>query len=147
VQSFGAIRENLLKYRAGARFEGVRVEKMAPEGYDLFVGGKLDPSFGPVVFFGTGGIFIEAFRDVANILCPAEPENIRKRLEQLRSYTVLQGLRGREPGDIDAFVDLVARVSMLLADHPEMVELDINPVRVFPRGKGVMALDARARIT
>ncbi|HNY66141.1 MAG TPA: acetate--CoA ligase family protein [Deltaproteobacteria bacterium] len=143
---FGTIRENLLKHRPKASFEGVRMQKMAPEGHDMFVGGKHDPSFGPVVFFGMGGIYIEVFRDVANALCPAQPEIVLERVRGLKSYKVLQGLRGKAPGDIDAFVDLVVRVSMLLSDFPNIVELDVNPVRVFDRGQGVMALDARARI-
>lgn len=145
-QKFKAIRDNLQKYKAHARFEGVRIQEMAAEGYDMFVGGKYDPSFGPVVFFGMGGIYIEVFSDVANVLCPAEPEDVMKRLQRLKSYKVLKGLRGKAPGDIGAFVDLVVRISRVLADFPQILELDVNPVRVFSEGNGVMALDARARI-
>lgn len=145
-KKFRNIRENLLKYKHNARFEGVRIQEMAPDGYDMFVGGKYDPSFGPVVFFGMGGIYIEVFRDVANVLCPAGPAQVMNRLQRLKSYRVLKGLRGMAQGDIDAFVDLVVRVSRLLAAFPQILELDINPVRVFPEGNGVMALDARARI-
>ncbi len=145
-EKFRGIRANLLNYRKDARFEGVRIQRMAPEGYDMFVGGKYDPSFGPVVFFGMGGIYIEVFRDVANVLCPADPDLVINRLKGLKSFLVLEGLRGKARGDIDAFVDLVMRVSRLLAAFPQIQELDINPVRVFPEGDGVIALDARARI-
>ena len=146
TKSFHSIRDNLIKYNPEARFDGVRVQKMAPEGYDMFIGGKYDPSFGPVVFFGMGGIHIEVFKYVANCLCPAAPDTVMKRMQRLKSYKILRGLRGKEPGDVKAFVDLVARVSRLLADYPQIRELDINPVRVFTEGSGVMALDARARI-
>lgn len=145
-ENFRIIHDNLMKYNKDARFEGVRVQKMAQEGYDMFVGGRYDSSFGPVVFFGMGGVFIEVFGDVENVLCPAQPDSIQSRLERLKSYKVLTGIRGNEPGDVEAFVDLVTRVSHLLSDFPGILELDINPVRVFKRGEGVMALDARARI-
>ncbi len=145
-ESFERIRENLQTHQKGARFEGVRVQQMAGDGYDMFVGGKEDPSFGPVVFFGMGGVFVEVFGDTANVLCPADARGIRTRLERLKSYKILEGLRGQEPGDIDSFIDLVKRLSILMADYPSIKELDINPARVFARGSGVMALDARARI-
>jgi acetyltransferase len=146
AEKFEIIRENLMSYRPDARFGGVRIQKMAPDGYDMFVGGKYDPSFGPVVFFGMGGIHMEVFRDVANALCPATASTVSKRLQGLKSYQVLEGMRGKSPGDIAAFTDLVVRVSHLLAAFPQIQELDINPVRVFGKGNGVMALDARARI-
>ncbi|MEW5785864.1 MAG: acetate--CoA ligase family protein [Bacillota bacterium] len=145
-QYFELIRINLLNYNQDACFEGVRIQKMAPEGCDLFVGGKHDPSFGPVVFFGMGGIYIEVFRDVANTLCPAAVESIYARLKRLKAHAVLGGLRGQTPGDVPSFIDLVARVSHLLADFPCIKELDLNPVRVFPQGNGALTLDARARI-
>ncbi len=146
-ESFQQIRENLEHYHPGGRFTGVRVQQMAGDGYDMFVGGKQDPSFGAVVFFGMGGVFVEVFRDVANILCPSEEESIRSRLERLQSYKILQGQRGQEPGDVEALVDLIKRVSQLMADFPSIKELDLNPVRVFSRENGVLSLDARARIT
>jgi len=143
---FAAIQDNLRCYKEGACFEGVRLQRMAPEGYDMFVGGKHDEAFGPVVFFGMGGIYVELFGDVANTLCPAHSADIRKRLERLKAFSVLKGLRGKERGDIDAFVDVVVRVSRLLAAFPGIRELDVNPVRVFGEGRGAMALDARLRI-
>ncbi len=143
AEGFSSIRENLNLYNSKAHFGGVRVQRMASEGYDMFIGGRQDPSFGPVVFFGMGGIFIEVFRDVANIICPARPERVGKELQQLRSAQVLSGYRGKEPGDVDAFIEIVVRTSFLLADFPGISELDINPVRVFSVGQGAVALDAR----
>lgn len=146
VSGFLKIRENLVTYNKDALFMGVRIQKMAPQGYDMFVGGSQDPAFGPVVFFGMGGILVEAFKDVANITCPARAESVKKRLNRLTSAEILSGLRGQSAGDIDAFVDLIVRTSHLLTDFPGIKELDINPVRVFPEGEGIMALDARVRI-
>ena len=69
---FSQIRRNLEAYKKGARFEGIRIQKMADEGYDMFIGGKFDKSFGPAVVFGFGGIYVEAFKDVRTCLCPAD---------------------------------------------------------------------------
>ncbi len=146
VSGFLKIRENLIAYNKDALFMGVRIQKMAPQGYDMFVGGSQDPSFGPVVLFGMGGILVEAFKDVANVTCPARTESVKKRLDKLTSAEILSGLRGQNAGDIEAFVDLIVRTSHLLTDFPGIKELDINPVRVFPEGEGIMALDARVRI-
>ena len=143
--AFERIRGNLLRYKRRRVLKGFAPADGAGR-FRSFVGGKHDPSFGPVVFFGLGGIYIELFRDVANALCPAEANSIRKRLERLKAYGLLKGLRGQAPGDVDAFIDLVVRVSHLLADFPQIQELDINPVRVFSAGSGALALDARARI-
>jgi acyl-CoA synthetase (NDP forming) len=120
---------------------------LAGPGFDLFVGGKQDPSFGPVVFFGMGGIYIEAFKDVANLLCPARPEIIAEKLAELKTSKLLSGMRGQPAGDTEAFIDLVVRAARLLADFPGIKELDINPVRVLPKGEGVIALDTRLRIS
>jgi acetate---CoA ligase (ADP-forming) len=146
VEGFEKIRDNLFNYNPEAVFGGVRVQAMAADGYDMFVGGKNDPSFGPVVFFGMGGIYVEIYSDVANVLCPARPESVKSRFDRLKSARLLAGTRGKAPGDVEAFIDLVVRTSHLLADFPGIKELDINPVRVFTRGEGVMALDARARL-
>ncbi len=147
ARGFKTIRQNLLAYNKDARFHGVRVQQMAGDGYDMFVGGRQDPSFGPVIFFGMGGIYIETFRDIANTLCPVREENVVKWLKNLHSYKILEGQRGKTPGDVQAFIDLIMRTSHLLADFPGIKELDINPVRVFGAGKGAIALDARVRIS
>jgi len=146
AEGYTAIHQNLLDYDQDALFGGVRIQKMAPEGYDMFVGGSQDPSFGPVVYFGMGGIYVETFRDIANATCPARAETVKKRFRSLKSTQILEGSRGQAAGDIKTFVDLVVRASHLLADFPGIKELDINPVRVFPDGLGVLALDTRVRL-
>ncbi len=145
-QAFNDIERNLAAYKKGARFDGVRVMKQAGEGYDMFIGGKMDDSFGPVVFFGYGGIYIEVFHDVENVLCPSNRKEIEKHLKRLRTCKIISGIRGRGPGDIAGYADMIERVSYLLADHPEIKELDLNPVRILGDGSGVLALDARMRI-
>jgi len=145
--AFETIKNNLRRSNKDALFMGVRIQKMADPGTDLFVGGKHDPSFGPVVFFGMGGIYIEAFSDVANLLCPTRAELITERFDRLKVAAILKGLRGQPAGDTGAFIDLIVRTAHLLADFPGIRELDINPVRVFPDNNGVAALDTRVRIS
>ncbi|MBN2159286.1 MAG: acetate--CoA ligase family protein [Spirochaetes bacterium] len=143
---FDAIKQSLAAYKKDARFTGIRVMKMASEGYDMFVGGRQDASFGPVVFFGYGGIYIEVFKDVKLLLCPAGREEIADRVKELKSYHMLKGIRGKKAGNIDSYVDMILRVSYLLAKFPEIKELDINPARISGDGSGSIALDARIRI-
>jgi acetyltransferase len=142
-RSFAHIRENLDRYKKGARFEGVLIQKMADDGYDMFIGGKFDESFGPVVVFGLGGIYVEAFKDVMTCLCPADGRLVRKKVESLKSYAILKGARGMKPADIDGYVDSILRVSWMLAEFPEIREMDINPLRLLKDGSAICALDAR----
>jgi acetate---CoA ligase (ADP-forming) len=145
-EGFETIAENLAVYREGARFEGVRVSRMAGEGHDMFIGGKQDASFGPVLFFGFGGIYVEVFRDVKILLCPSGTHEILRKLEELRSFRILVGARGKRRVDIEGFASMIQRVSHLLARFPEIQELDLNPVRLQADGSGALALDARCRI-
>ncbi len=146
IECFSRIRKNLEEYKHGARFEGIRIQKMAGEGYDMFIGGKFDSSFGPVVVLGFGGIYVEVFKDVRTCLCPADPHFVEKKVQSLQSYAILKGARGMKPADIDGYVDAIIKVSQVLARFPEIKELDINPLRLFKDGSGVCALDARMAI-
>ncbi len=146
ASAFDSIKKGLASYRHDARFGGVRVMKMAGDGHDMFIGGKQDDSFGPVIFFGYGGIYIEVFRDVRLLLCPAGRDEVAAKLEELRSFALLKGARGRAPADIASYVDMICRVSHLMAAFPRIRELDLNPVRLPFDGSGACALDARARI-
>ncbi|MCK7473718.1 MAG: acetate--CoA ligase family protein [Rhodopseudomonas palustris] len=93
------------------------------------------PSFGPVVFFGMGGVFIEIFRDVAAALCPTTPHEVRIKLEKPRSTAMLKGYRGQGAYDVDAFVDCVVRVSHLMSSFPAIGELDVNLCEAAGRRK------------
>ncbi len=141
--AFNTIKENLEKYKKNARFDGVTVAKMIEPGIDMFIGGKRDESFGPVVFFGYGGIYIEVFKDVNNSLAPASFDEISKKVKKLKSYKILKGERTGIEADIDSYISMIQTVAELLVLFPEISELDLNPVRVFKKGAGCVALDAR----
>jgi len=143
--AFSQIKKNLYNYKKDAEFKGVRVMKMAGEGHDMFIGGSYDDSFGSVVFFGYGGIFIEVFKDVQNTLCPATETEIERKLKKLKSYKILEGIRGGDSVNTKKFVNLILRVSHMLAEFPEIKEIDLNPVRILEDGS-VVVLDSRIRI-
>jgi acyl-CoA synthetase (NDP forming) len=121
----------------------VSVEAMADlaAGVELIVGGVRDPKFGPVVMVGLGGIFTEVLGDTACAIAPVSVDAARRLLLSLQGAPLLLGARGREPVDLDAVADVVARVSLLAAAHPELVEIELNPVLAGPAG--ALALDAR----
>ncbi|MDD2463929.1 MAG: acetate--CoA ligase family protein [Desulfobulbus sp.] len=142
---FAQIQTNLAQYAPGARLDGVRVVAMAGEGHDLFIGGLQDPSFGPVVFFGYGGILLEVLSDVERVLCPSSQEEIREKLQRLQAWRLLSGIRGQAAVAPDPFIETVCNLSQLLVEFPAIEEIDINPVRVGFDGR-VLALDARMRL-
>ena len=143
---FTTIEAGLANSLPGAKLAGVRVAAMAPAGLDLFIGGLQDPVFGPVVVFGAGGIQVEVFADVARLLCPTGEAEVLAELGRLHCARLFEGFRGRPAMDPAPFARAVVRVGQLLADFPEIAELDLNPVRLTDGG-ALLALDARLRLT
>jgi acyl-CoA synthetase (NDP forming) len=124
-----------------ARIEGVAVQKMAPAGTEVIVGMSKDPQFGPVMMFGLGGIFVEVLKDVAFRIVPLEPKDARQMVREIKGFPVLEGVRGQDPADVAAIEKLILQVSEFVEAHPEIKELDLNPVFAYP--EGVIAVDAR----
>jgi len=121
----------------------VLVQSMVTRGREVILGGKRDQSFGPIILFGLGGIFVEALKDVAWRVAPLSYEEARKMIGSIRGAAVLQGIRGEKPCDIESVADLLVRLSHMLVDLPQIQEIDVNPVLVFPEGEGALAVDAR----
>jgi acetyltransferase len=139
---------DLIVYRAGryvpgARIWGCLVQQMVPGGREVLVGMSRDPQFGPLVAFGLGGIYVEALKDVAFRVAPFSRQAAEEMIREIRSYPLLEGIRGEPPADHEAMVDALLRISQLVTDFPEIVELDINPLMVFEEGRGAMAIDMR----
>lgn len=133
---------SLASHRVSA--ESFLLQSMAPKGHELFVGISRDPSFGPLVAVGLGGIYLEVLRDVAFGVLPLSRADAERMVRSLRMFPLLEGARGEEASDVDAVVDAVVRVAALAGDNAEVLEMDLNPVFVQPKGKGVVAVDARA---
>lgn len=129
-----------------ARVDGVSVQRQAESGTEVIVGMTSDPQFGPVVMFGLGGIFVEVLKDVAFRLVPLEPRDAAQMLREIRGLPVLEGTRGQAGADLEALEQLLLSVSAFVESHPEIVELDLNPVFAYPVGHpdgGAIAVDAR----
>ncbi len=126
-----------------ANIEGVLVQQMAPQGQEVIVGLKKDPQFGHALMFGLGGIFVEVYKDVSFRVVPIEKRDALMMISEIKGYSILKGIRGREPADIDAIIDVLMAVSGM-AEKENIVEFDINPLIVSE--KGAMAVDARAML-
>lgn len=142
-KAFAEILENARKQAKGACIQGVMLQKMVMKGMELVLGGKQDQDFGPVVMFGMGGIFVEALDDISFRLAPVCREEARELIEETGVFPILKGVRSKTPFDIQALVEALVRLSMLLADFPEIKELDLNPVKIFREGEGLTAVDGR----
>lgn len=150
LQTAAEVREAYRRIVAGARaydpaavIEGVLVQKMAPTGAEVILGANRYPVFGPLLMFGIGGIFVEVFQDVEFRLAPIGRNEARRMIRSIKGYKLLQGFRGRPKSDV-AFLEksLVALSDMVIA-HPEIMELDINPLLVHPEGEGATVADCR----
>jgi acetyltransferase len=141
-RAYRSIREAVVAARDASAFEGVTVQPMINyTGYELILGSSVDPQFGPVLLFGTGGQLVELLGDRALGLPPLNTTLARRMIERTRVYTALRGVRGRRPIDMDALEQLLVRFSLLVAEQRWIAELDINPLLASP--EQLVALDAR----
>ena len=124
-----------------AAIEGVSVQKMAQPGIEVIVGVSTDPQFGPVLMFGLGGVMVEVLKDVAFCIIPIAPRDARQMIHDIKGFPLLEGYRGQDPADLAALENLLLRVSDFVEKHPEVSELDLNPV--FAYKDGALAVDAR----
>lgn len=130
----------------GAWIEGVSVQEMVTGGRELILGMSRDPQFGPLVMFGLGGIHVEVLKDVTFRVAPVSGEEAAMMVREIRAYPLLAGFRGEAPADEGAIVEAILRISRLSLDFPGILELDINPLMVLPKGRGLMAIDCRMSI-
>jgi acyl-CoA synthetase (NDP forming) len=129
---------------AGTAVEGFQVQIMAPEGPELIVGAVGDPAFGPLVACGAGGVAVDLLGDIQVRLAPLGPREADRMLRDLKTFPLLDGYRGRPRPDLDSVRDRVMRVGALVAAHPAVAELDLNPVIATP--EGALVVDARVRV-
>jgi acyl-CoA synthetase (NDP forming) len=127
----------------GSTKPAILIQKMIPNGQEVFVGGRQDQNFGPVVLFGLGGIYVEILGDVSLRVAPVIEAEARKMLAEIRGARILGGVRGQPVADRNALVQVIQRVSQLLVDFPQIEEMDINPIKVLHQGQGCLAVDCR----
>ncbi len=141
-KAFNEIKEAVAAKAGAEHFQGVTVQPMIKlDGYEIIIGSSLDPQFGPVLLFGTGGQLVEVFKDRALALPPLTATLARRMMEQTKIYTALKGVRGRKPVDLAAMEQLLVRFSQLTVEQKWIKEIDINPLLASP--ERLLALDAR----
>jgi acetyltransferase len=141
--AFKEILQNAAAYDPKAIIDGVIVQQFAPPGDEVILGVSRYPVFGPLLMFGFGGIFVEVLKDVAFRLAPIQRNEARRMIRSIKSIKLLEGFRGKPPSDITAIEKDMVRLSDLSVHHPEIMEMDINPLRVHGDGKGTTVADCR----
>jgi acetyl coenzyme A synthetase (ADP forming)-like protein len=141
AQGFATIVENARKYDAQAEILGVQIQQMLVGGHEVIIGAVTDPAFGKLVAFGMGGVLVEVMKDITFRLAPATQADAASMLEGIQAAEILRGVRGAKPVDREALSSMIERVSALVADFPEIAELDLNPV--FASERGATAADVR----
>ncbi len=141
TDGYQKIISNIKKYKPNAQIAGILVQELAPQSTEVIVGAIKDPQFGQTVMFGLGGIFVELLKDVNFRVAPITEEDAKEMIVRLKAFPLLNGYRNTPSADIDALVAILCNVSRLVMEHPEIKELDLNPIMAYP--KGAKTVDAR----
>ena len=141
--AFNDIKSKLAEIGRQHEMEGVIVQHMVKGGIEAIVGVTQDPSFGPLIMFGLGGVYAELMKDVAVRLHPLTDSDTKQLVKSIKMTKLFEGFRGSPPTDTESLEDLLLRLSALIEDIPQIAELDFNPVKVMPRGEGYWIVDAR----
>ena len=143
ADAYDTIMKNIAANAAGKKVNGVLIQHMADKGREIIIGVKSDPQFGPMVLAGLGGVFVEVFKDAALYPAPLNKAEALEMIESLKSYKLLTGYRGEEPCDLDALADMIVKVGDFAVENKNrLVEMDINPLLVYPKGKKPAVVDA-----
>jgi len=143
-EAYDTIMRNAKAYDADANIHGIAVQEMAPWGTEVILGSINDPTFGPTLMFGLGGIFVEVLKDVTFRVSPVSTSQARRMFGEIRGAPILAGVRGEAPRDKDALAEVVCAYSTMILDLDEEIsESDANPVLVYEEGRGVKVVDAR----
>ncbi len=140
-KTFNKIVENVKKHKPDAQIDGILVQEMAPSSTEVIVGAIKDPQFGQTLMFGLGGTFVEIMKDVSFRIAPINEDDAQQMISEVKASIILRGYRGQAPRDIDAVMKILLDTSRLMMDHPNIKELDLNPVMVYE--KGAKTVDAR----
>jgi len=143
LEAYRRIVESVAEKAPGSRIAGVIFQEMAPRGLEMIVGSRRDPGFGPILLVGMGGTLVEVLRDTRIALAPAAPCRVEQLIEGLRAKRLIEGYRGRPPRDRKAIVDVAVAMSNLAASLPMIAEAEVNPLMVYEKGKGAVAVDVR----
>ena len=142
-QTYRKIRKNCRYYNAEAKLQGVEICEMIETGLETIIGARKDEVFGPIVVFGLGGIYVETIKDVVFRALPISYQEAKKMVKEVKSSSLFQGIRGEKSKDVDSIVDALIKISAIIQESKDIQEIEINPLIVYEKGKGVKALDTR----
>jgi len=145
-QAYRDINDKLVNQGRDKDMEGVNVQKMIGGGIEAIIGVTQDPSFGPLIMFGSGGVYAELINDVSFRLHPLTDLDAKELISSVKMAGLYEGYRGSPPADVASVRELLLRLSIMVEDLPQIIELDFNPVKVLPQGEGYWILDARVLI-
>ncbi|MBN1390549.1 MAG: acetate--CoA ligase family protein [Candidatus Thermoplasmatota archaeon] len=146
MDAYQLIIRNARNYDPHARIDGIEVSEMVHKGLETIIGARRDRSFGPILMFGLGGIYVEVMKDVSFRALPISRGEAISLLKEVRSYPLLLGVRGEESKDIEALIDSMMRVGSILSSVKRITDIEINPLFVYERGKGVKVVDIRIMV-
>jgi len=147
VDAYQAIMRSCRAYSPQARIDGVEISEMVEKGIETIIGARRDNTFGPLVMFGLGGIYVEVMKDVTFRALPINQKEARKMVKEIRAYPLLMGVRGEEKKDIEVIVQTLLKVGAILQEFPMISDLEINPFVVYEQGRGGKAVDVRIMLT
>jgi acetate---CoA ligase (ADP-forming) subunit beta len=143
-KAYTEILASIKKHYPKAQIDGVSVQQMAKPGIEVIIGMTKDAQFGPVLMFGLGGILVEILKDVAFRIVPLTANDAHEMIREIKGYKLLEGYRGQDPADVKTLEKLLVNLSRFIDKHPEIKELDLNPV--FAYKDGAVAVDARVML-
>jgi acetyltransferase len=135
-----------LKITTPEKISGLLIQEQIQGKYEIALGMKRDPNYGPLIMVGMGGIFIELFKDVSFRLAPLSKADAKEMIRELKAYPIFEGFRGKEALDTDFLIENILKLSQLSMDCPDILELDLNPFMFAPQKKNCKIVDARIRI-
>ncbi|KXA90236.1 hypothetical protein AKJ39_00170 [candidate division MSBL1 archaeon SCGC-AAA259J03] len=142
-QAFEDLKLNTKSFNRNAEIHGVVVQEYVPEAKEVVIGIIQDPSFGPTVTFGLGGVWIEVLEDMSYRLAPVSEKDAEEMIKEISGYPILSGVRGEPSVDMEGIVNIIKKISELPVEFREISEINLNPVFAFERGKGAKVVDAQ----
>ena len=141
ASAYQTIITNVKKFKSDATITGILVQEMVPMDREIIIGMVKDPQFGPAIMFGLGGIFVEVLKDVSFRVAPLTKYDAEQMVQEIKALPILKGVRGKKSIDFDKLTNMLLSVSKLVTEHPEIEELDLNPVIASPTD--AIVVDAR----
>ncbi|WP_292484168.1 acetate--CoA ligase alpha subunit [Methanohalobium sp.] len=142
-RAYHTMMADVYRYMPDADITGVQVQEMVSGGKEVIIGMNQDVQFGPLLMFGMGGIYVELLKDVSFNVAPINRDEAKHMISSIKTYPILAGIRGEKPYDINSVADTLIKISQLVNDFPQILELDINPLIVLPDNQGCVAMDLR----